>query len=339
MMVVAVAMLGSLTVLPALLSRLGDKVDKGRIPFVHRLRREGGENRFWSAILTPSLKHPVVTVVASTAILVALALPAVHMHTAQSGLDALPKSIKTVPALDRIQASFPGGATPALVAIKGDADSPAVKAAVAKLKTQALASKLMTGPIEVDVNADRTVTRVAIPFRGNGTDSTSMQALHELRDVVLPGTLGQVPGRDLRGHRRHRRLGRRERAAEEQGPARVRLRPHLRVPAAAGLVPLGRDRGQGDRAQPAVGRRRLRRARDPLPVGLGREPAELPLQRRHRPVAADLHVRDPVRPLDGLPRVHPEPDPRGVRPRPEAPRTPSRTGSRPPRASSRARQW
>jgi RND superfamily putative drug exporter len=193
MMVVAVAMLASLTVLPALLSRLGDKVDKGRIPFVHRLRREGGENRFWSAILTPSLKHPVVTVVASTAILVALALPAAHMHTVQSGLDALPKSIKTVPALDRIQASFPGGATPALVAIKGDADSPAVKAAVAKLKTQALASKLMTGPIAVDVNADRTVTRVAIPFKGNGTDSTSMQALHQLRDVVLPGTLGQVP--------------------------------------------------------------------------------------------------------------------------------------------------
>src|SRR3954454_8493355 len=193
MIVVAVAMLASLTVLPALLSRLGDKVDKGRIPFVHRLRREGGENRFWSAILTPSLRHPVVTVVASAAILVALALPALHMHTVQSGLDALPKTIKTVPALDRIQAAFPGGATPALVAIKGNADSPAVEAAVAKLKTQALASNLMTGPIAVDVNRDRTVTRVAIPFKGNGTDSTSMQALHQLRDVVLPATVGQVP--------------------------------------------------------------------------------------------------------------------------------------------------
>ena len=62
MLVVAVAMLGSLTVLPALLSRLGDKVDKGRIPFLGRLRREGGENRVWSAILTPALRHPVVTV-------------------------------------------------------------------------------------------------------------------------------------------------------------------------------------------------------------------------------------------------------------------------------------
>ena len=58
MMVVGIAMLGSLTVLPALLSRLGDKVEKGKIPFLHRLRRDSGENRFWKAILTPVLRRP-----------------------------------------------------------------------------------------------------------------------------------------------------------------------------------------------------------------------------------------------------------------------------------------
>ena len=56
--------------------------------------------------------------------LIVLALPALHIHTAQSGLDALPKSIATVPTIDRIQKAFPGGATPALVAIKAPADSP-----------------------------------------------------------------------------------------------------------------------------------------------------------------------------------------------------------------------
>ena len=123
MIVVAVAMLGSLTVLPALLSRLGDKVEKGRIPFIGRLRRERGENRVWAAILTPALRHPLVTAVGSAAVLVALALPVLHIHTAQTGLDALPKSIATVPTLDRIQTAFPGGATPALVAIKANTDS------------------------------------------------------------------------------------------------------------------------------------------------------------------------------------------------------------------------
>jgi len=194
--VVAVAMLGSLTVLPAVLSRLGDKIEKGRIPFLHRLRRDGGENRFWSAILDPVLRHPVVSVVASAGALIVLALPVLHIHTSQTGLDALPKSIATVPTIDRLQQEFPGGATPALVAIKAPADSPAVMDAVKQLETRALASGLMTGPIQVDVSADRGTTRVAIPFRGNGTDSTSLKALHELRGVVLPATVGTVPNAD-----------------------------------------------------------------------------------------------------------------------------------------------
>ena len=57
-----------------------------------------------------------------------------------------------------------------------------MKHAVTRLRTEALATGQMTGPTEVDVNADRTVTRVAIPLRGNGTDSTSLRALHTLRD-------------------------------------------------------------------------------------------------------------------------------------------------------------
>ena len=82
------------------------------------------------------------------------------------GLDALPKSIATVPTLDRIQTAFPGGADPALVAIKADTDAPATKTAIAALKTKALATGLMTGPIEVDVNPAHTVARVAIPLAG-----------------------------------------------------------------------------------------------------------------------------------------------------------------------------
>src|SRR5205807_9 len=65
MLVVGVAMIGSLTVLPALLSKLGDRVEKGRIPLLGRLRRQSGENRFWSAVLTPALRHPVITAAAS----------------------------------------------------------------------------------------------------------------------------------------------------------------------------------------------------------------------------------------------------------------------------------
>ena len=59
-------MIGSLTVLPAVLSKLGDRVEKGRIPFVHRLRRSNRGDGIWSAILDRVLRHPVVSAVAAT---------------------------------------------------------------------------------------------------------------------------------------------------------------------------------------------------------------------------------------------------------------------------------
>jgi uncharacterized membrane protein YdfJ with MMPL/SSD domain len=194
MLVVAVAMLGSLTVLPALLAKLGDRVEKGRIPFLGRLRRRRRENRFWSAILTPALRHPVWSALGAAAILVAMAIPVLHVHTAQSGLNSLPRSTPTVDTLNRIQDSFPGGATPALVAVKGNIDSQRVRDAIGELRQKALASSQMHGPIEVDVNADHTVARVAIPLDGNGVDATSNAALATLRNDLLPATVGKISG-------------------------------------------------------------------------------------------------------------------------------------------------
>ncbi len=75
MIVVAVAMIGSLTVLPAVLSKLGDRVEKGRIPLIGRLRRQAGENRVWSAVLTPVLRHPAVAAMFAAGLLAALAVP------------------------------------------------------------------------------------------------------------------------------------------------------------------------------------------------------------------------------------------------------------------------
>jgi RND superfamily putative drug exporter len=192
MLVVAVAMLGSLTVLPALLSKLGDRVEKGRIPFLGRFRRQSGENRFWSRILTPALKHPLISAIAAAAVLLVMAFPALHIHTSQTGLDALPSGIATVGTIQKIQASFPGGADPAIVAIKADTDAPATKAAIAELRREALASGQMRGPIEVDVNKAHTVARVAIPLEGNGTDATSNAALDTLRNTILPATVGKT---------------------------------------------------------------------------------------------------------------------------------------------------
>jgi len=194
MIVVGVAMLGSLTVLPALLSKLGPRVDKGRIPFVHRFRNDAGGSRLWKAILRPTLNHPLLATVLAGGLLLALAVPAFKLHTAQSGLEALPSSAPTVETIQRVQDAFSNGnVSPAIVAVEANTDSPATKQAIAALKVRSLASGQAKKPIDVEVNASHDVARVTIPLVGSGVDSTSNDALNTLRNDILPATIGKVP--------------------------------------------------------------------------------------------------------------------------------------------------
>ena len=193
-MVVAIAMLGSLTVLPALLSRLGDKVDRLRVPFVGRLRRDDGDGRVWGAIVDRVLRRPVLSVVVAGGLLLALAAPALQLKMVAPGPDTFPQSLPVVKTYDRMQAAFPGAALPASVVVEApDVHAPAVQAAIGRLREQALASGRMHEPITVDVNRRGTVANVTIPIDGNGTDSDSNAALAALRDEIVPATVGALP--------------------------------------------------------------------------------------------------------------------------------------------------
>ena len=193
MMVVAVAMIGSLTVLPALLSKLGDRVEKGRVPFVHRLRRKDGDSRVWGAILERVLRRPVVSAVAATAVLLAIAAPALTLNTSTTSMDDV--SIPEVEPIKKLERAFPGGNEPAQVAIRADdVTAEPVRKAIAELERKALASGQMNNPIEVELSRDKTVARVEIPLAGTGTDDVSIAALSTLRNDLLPETVGQVDG-------------------------------------------------------------------------------------------------------------------------------------------------
>ena len=177
-MVVAVAMIGSVTVVPAVLAWLGDRIEKGRVPFLHGRRNSGGESRAWDWILTRVLKHPVVSAVASAGILIVLALPAFGMHTVLTGTDDLPRKLEVMKVYDREQAAFPGGQIPAVVAIEAkDVTTPQIQAAVKKMGDRAFATRTMNGPLTVDVSADKHVASISIPMRGDGTDQASANAL------------------------------------------------------------------------------------------------------------------------------------------------------------------
>jgi uncharacterized membrane protein YdfJ with MMPL/SSD domain len=192
MTVVAIAVVGSLTVLPALLSKLGDKVDRGRVPFVHRWRRNDGEGRIWGAIIDRVLRRPLVSAILAGGLLVAIAVPAYQLHTAQPSIDTYPQ--KLLGTYNRLKVAFPGTEIGATVVVKApNVEAPAVKEAIGQLEWRALDSGVMNEPIDVDVNPAKTVASVSIPIEGDGTDSTSNQALAALRDEIIPPTLGALP--------------------------------------------------------------------------------------------------------------------------------------------------
>ncbi|MGZ4273154.1 MAG: MMPL family transporter, partial [Solirubrobacteraceae bacterium] len=116
-LVVLVALAGSLTVLPAVLAGLGDRVDRGRIPGLSRIRSRNGESRFWAAIVGTVLRRPLLWGGAAAALLVALAIPAFSLHTVSSGMQGLPRSLAVARVYDRVQRHFPGGAVPETVVI------------------------------------------------------------------------------------------------------------------------------------------------------------------------------------------------------------------------------
>jgi putative drug exporter of the RND superfamily len=131
--------------------------------------------------------------VASTAVLLALAAPALDIKTANPGIEDI--KIAEVEPLKKLLKAFPGGNEPAQVAIRAeDVRAEPVREAIRKLEQQALATGEMKQPIEIEQSRDNTVAIVEIPLVGGGSDEKSKHALATLREDVLPDTLGPLDG-------------------------------------------------------------------------------------------------------------------------------------------------
>jgi uncharacterized membrane protein YdfJ with MMPL/SSD domain len=206
LLVVAVAMLGSLTVLPALMSLLGDKMEKGRIPFISRRRQKAGESRVWSSIVRTVMRRPAVAILVAGGALVALALPAFGMNVKTTGLEEFPQGFSTIQTYDRIQQIYPSEHPSADLVVEADnVRSPAVTAAIDEVSSKARNEGLALAAPEVKVNHEATVASMSLPMVGDGENAKSKHALSELRDRLIPtafaGTGAQVDvGGDIAGN-------------------------------------------------------------------------------------------------------------------------------------------
>ena len=194
-LVVAIAIVGSLSVLPAVLSKLGDRVDRGRVPFLRSVGRRNGGGRFWSAIVGAVLRHPVAWGGIAAAFLIALTIPAFRLHTLNPGVQGLPRDLPVMKVYDRTVKAFPGEPLPAVVVVSApDVTAPPVAAGIKALGRAALATGQMQGPVSVDISSSRQAARVRISLAGTSTNAASNHALSLLRDKVIPSTIGRVPG-------------------------------------------------------------------------------------------------------------------------------------------------
>jgi uncharacterized membrane protein YdfJ with MMPL/SSD domain len=194
-LVVGVAIIGSVTVLPAIMSLLGDRIESGRVPFIAK-RRARGPSRMWGWLVDRVLRRPVLSVILATGFLLALAAPALSMRTVDPGIVGIPRSLPIMQTYDRIEAAFPGAPMSATVVVTaGDVTAPDVRNGVAALSRQVMARRAqMGGPVVEAVSPDRTVAIVSISLAGSGTNATSTAALATLRNQVIPETVGRVPG-------------------------------------------------------------------------------------------------------------------------------------------------
>ena len=201
MLVVAVAVIASATVLPALLSILGDKVDRLRLPFVGRRGRSGRSpiDGWWGRLAGRVTRRPLIWSLAAGIILIALAVPALGMRTALAGPESLSSDLPAVAALNRMTAAFPQqGSTIDVVVSAPAADRAAVKTALLNSFQEAQASgEIAASEPELKTSTDGKVTVLKLASPYDQSDPRTDRAVDVVRGDVVPqvrSALAAVPG-------------------------------------------------------------------------------------------------------------------------------------------------
>jgi RND superfamily putative drug exporter len=197
--VVACAVIGSVTVLPAVLELMGDRIDRGRIPWLPHLSTETSESRFWPAVIDRVLRRPLLSCVLSAGALLALAVPVLWLSVAKPSDDSLAtKGEPALATLARVQDAFPSAGAPAIVVVTGPENQRArVLAAITELERLAEGRGIVHPPFRTTGGFDNRSASIELPLTGAGDNTASRHAIEVLRDELVPVTLGRIPGLEV----------------------------------------------------------------------------------------------------------------------------------------------
>jgi putative drug exporter of the RND superfamily len=183
-----VSVIAAVTLLPAILGLLGDRIDRLQVPYVgRRLARDAGaESRFWSAVVDRVVRRPVVSLIAAAALLVVLAVPVLGINIGAAGISTLPDSLTSKQGYLALQESFPGaGADPAEIVVAGDVQTAETQAAIRRLEER-LRSDHRFGPPTVDTNETGNLAVVTVPVSADALSDEAVDAVRDLRAEYVP---------------------------------------------------------------------------------------------------------------------------------------------------------
>jgi uncharacterized membrane protein YdfJ with MMPL/SSD domain len=188
-----VSVIAALTLLPAVLALLGDRVNALRIPFFGRAAEQAGrEGRFWGAIVGRVLRRPVTSLVLAAGLLLALAAPLLALDTGTSGAATLPDRFESKQGYLLLREEFPKESTETVeIAVAGDVRVPAVERALTRLEQEITRRPIFGEPV-VEANEARNVARITVPIAGNPDGERAIAAVRELRSEAVPRAFAGV---------------------------------------------------------------------------------------------------------------------------------------------------
>ena len=188
-LVVSMSVLAALTLLPAVLGLLGDRVNSLKLPYLGRRiidNRAAGRTSWIARVAYRAMKRPAVALVVGVAVLLVLAYPALDMKTGVSGVNSFPNSFQSKQGFAVLEKQFTSGTVnPVQIVVDGNVTTPAVKAAMTGL-TQELANDPAFGPVQVQTDKAGNLALLSVPVNGDPTGNLALNKVRELRGTLIP---------------------------------------------------------------------------------------------------------------------------------------------------------
>ena len=187
-----VSVVAALTLLPALLGLLGDRVNALRVPFLGRasVERANPEGRFWRAVVDRVVRRPAASLLLAIGVLVAAAVPVFGLHIGANGVTTLPDRFVSKRGFVAVQRFFPQATTDPIRIVTDHASDPQVATALKRLRSTLAADGRFAGRGEITRSPDGGTALLQIALRGDPEGPRAISALRELRGDLIPGEFG-----------------------------------------------------------------------------------------------------------------------------------------------------